>query len=57
VHVPIKSIGPGLNPGTLSPFVSADEGLFVGKKDEAERMKTLITEPSYRSEKKFCEPH
>ena len=30
--------------------------LFVGKKDEAELMKTLITEPSYRSEKKLCEP-
>jgi len=28
----------------------------VGKKDEAELMKTLITEPNYRSEKKFCEP-
>ncbi len=28
----------------------------MGKKDEAELMKTLITEPSYRSEKKFCEP-
>ncbi|KAL0043400.1 hypothetical protein WJX79_003619 [Trebouxia sp. C0005] len=37
-------------------FVFIDEGLFVGKKDEAELMKTLITEPSYRSEKKFCEP-
>lgn len=28
----------------------------MGKKDEAELMKTLITEPSYRLEKKFCEP-
>ena len=37
-------------------YVFIDEGLFVGKKDEAERMKTLITEPNYRSEKKVCEP-
>lgn len=29
------------------------KGLLVGRKDEAELMKTLITEPSYRLEKKF----
>ena len=31
-------------------------GLFVGNRAEAEQFKGLITEPSYRSEKKFCEP-
>jgi len=35
---------------------AADEGLFAGNKGEGELMKVLITEPSYRSEKKFCEP-
>ena len=30
--------------------------LFVGNHAEAEQFKGLITEPSYRSEKKFCEP-
>lgn len=30
--------------------------MFVAKKDEAELMKTLIIEPSYRSEKNLCEP-
>ena len=56
MHTPIQGTGPGSNPGTSKCFLTADEGLFVGKRDEAERMKTLITEPSYRSEKKFCEP-
>ena len=37
-------------------YVFVDEGLFVGKMDEAELMKTFITEPKYKSQKKFCEP-
>lgn len=41
---------------TSVPCFVADEGLFAGKKDEAELMKIMITEGSYRSEKKFCEP-
>jgi len=36
--------------------LAADEGLHSSKKEQADLMKTLITEPTYKSEQKFHEP-
>ncbi|KAL0019351.1 hypothetical protein WJX79_001213 [Trebouxia sp. C0005] len=37
-------------------YVFVDEGVFMGNKEDAEKMKALITEERYRHEAKFAEP-